>query len=159
MIWDKMSCINGWMVKSNLVISLVLYQFPNLILLTSLKHPVWPFVISIFSPFRSSQNVPKLPGIHHNWCIPDCYSPLSNPWRPGQLIGSTLFDFRIPELKSKFDGPDPVRPSWFGETIRSGTRVPRNFHLSICTVAASVLPQNTRTICWSSVRQLWCADL
>ena len=23
MIWDKMSCINGWMVKSNLVISLV----------------------------------------------------------------------------------------------------------------------------------------
>ena len=25
MIWDKMSCINGWMVKSNLVISLVPY--------------------------------------------------------------------------------------------------------------------------------------
>ena len=26
MIWDKMSCINGWMVKSNLVISLVPYK-------------------------------------------------------------------------------------------------------------------------------------
>ena len=25
MIWDKMSCINGWMVKSNLEISLVPY--------------------------------------------------------------------------------------------------------------------------------------
>ena len=33
---------------------------------TSLKRPVWPFEISIFSPFRSSQNVPKLPWNHHN---------------------------------------------------------------------------------------------
>ena len=28
MIWDKMSCINGWMVKCNLVISLVPYLNP-----------------------------------------------------------------------------------------------------------------------------------
>ena len=27
MIWDKMSCINGWMVKSNLVISVVPYKY------------------------------------------------------------------------------------------------------------------------------------